>query len=399
MRKYPEILSEDVTIELAATKSIARFGDGEWRCAVGGGCTSQRADPALARELQNILLHPGECIVCLPNIFNGCPRKVSWIRYTEERYVKYCGAKVYGSAFITRPDNAPWIDRPDYWAKVRALWTGVDVVLVVGTAKDGGAEKKSITKEMIGADALSVTEVIGPRQHAYAEIDELERQICVATGEMTNGRILLCLGVTATVLAYRLAIQGFHAIDLGHIGMFMKHAGAYQFGADDVASFPYRQLLTTMHATQKWGNAGKSHAPEVELLAAAIDAKTILDYGCGTGSLAPAMKPRRVSLYDPGIPGSSMMPKPCELVVCTDVLEHIEPEKLKNVMRHIFDLTGKAAYFVISTRPAKAILPDGRNAHISLHDEAWWLAQLRAQGWNIRRHEMRKGLTVWAHKP
>lgn len=392
MRKYPEILSEDVTLDLAAFKSIARFGDGEWRCAVGGGCTSQRPDPALARELQNILLNPGQCVVCLPNIFNGCPRKVSWMRYTEERYVKYCGAKVYGSAFITRPDNAPWIDRPDYWAKVRGLWRGKHVVLVVG-------DKKSVTSEMIGDEAASIREVWGPRQHAYADIDRLMTETHLASGEVTDTTILLCLGATATVMAYRLELLGFHAIDLGHIGMFMKHAGAYQFGADDVASFPYRQLLTTMHQTQKWGNAGKSHAPVVEALAAAIDAKTILDYGCGTGSLAPAMKPRRVSQYDPGIPASSMMPKPCELVVCTDVLEHIEPEKLDNVMRHIFDLTGKAAYFVISTRPAKAILPDGRNAHISLHDEAWWLAKLRAQGWVIKRHEMRKGLDVWAYKP
>lgn len=387
MRKYPEILSEDLTIELAATKSIARYGDGEWRCAVGGGCTSQAADAALARELQNILLRPNDCVVCLPNIFNGCPRKVSWIRYTEERYVKYCGAKTYGSAFITRPDNAPWIDRPDYWERVRGLWRGVDIILVVG-------DKKSITTEMIGTEALSVREVIGPRQHAYAEIDRIEEEI-----GKTSARVLLCLGATATALAYRLSVKGIHAIDLGHIGMFMKHAGSYHYQQEDVASFAYRQLLTTMHATTSWGNAGKSHAPEVEALASAIDAKTILDYGCGTGSLAPAMKPRRVSLYDPGIPASSMMPKPCELVVCTDVLEHIEPEKLNNVMQHIFNLTGKAAYFVISTRPAKQFLPDGRNAHISLHDEAWWLAKLTALGWIVRRHEMRKGLNVWAYKP
>jgi hypothetical protein len=387
LKKYPAILSEDVTLEEASRVSIARFGDGEWRCAVGGGCTSQRPDVALSRELQHILLRPNGCLVCLPNVFNGCPRKVSWIRYTEERYVKYCGAKTYGSAFITRPDNAPWIDRPDYWERVHGLWRGAEIVLVVG-------DKKSITTEMIGTEALSVREVIGPRQHAYAEIDRIEEEI-----GPTNARVLLCLGATATVLAYRLSVKGIHAIDLGHIGMFMKHAGAYRYSQNDVASDDYRALLTKMHQSQSWGNAGKSHAPEVEALAKTIDAKTILDYGCGTNTLAGAMAPRRVSGYDPGIPERAMMPKPCELVVCTDVLEHIEPDKLDAVLDHIFNLTGKAAYFVISTRPAKAILPDGRNAHICLHDPEWWLAKLVAVGWVIARSEGRKGLNVWAYKP
>lgn len=386
-RKYPTILSEDVTLEHASRVSIARFGDGEWRCAIGGGCTSQRPDPNLARELQGILLRPAECLVCLPNVFNGCPRKESWIRYTEERYVKYCGAKTYGSAFITRPDNAPWIDRPDYWAKVRSLWTGVDVVLVVG-------DKKSVTTEMIGAAALSVREVLGPRQHAYAEIDRIETEI-----GRTSARVLLCLGTTATVLAYRLARKGLHAIDLGHIGMFMKHAGAYRYAQDDVASPGYRATLTAMHRREEWGIDGASHAPEVEAIAAAIDAKTILDYGCGRMTLAPKMAPRRVSGYDPGIPERASMPKPCELVVCTDVLEHVEPDKLDAVLDHIFNLTGKAAYFVISTRPARAILPDGRNAHICLHDPEWWLEKLTAVGWVIYKSEGRKAFNVWARKP
>jgi len=37
--------------------------------------------------------------------------------------------------------------------------------------------------------------------------------------------ILLCLGPTATVLAWRLAKRGKWALDLGHIGMFMKRLG------------------------------------------------------------------------------------------------------------------------------------------------------------------------------
>jgi len=395
-------MSEEATLANCQLKSIARFGDGEWRCAVGGGCTSQRADPSLAKELQAILKaeHEG-CMVGIPNPFHDdAPRRESWIRYTEPKFSSLLAGdkRAYWSSFITRPDNAPWIDTPTYWASVRDLWRGKHVVLVVGTEKDGPEpERKSLHLDMMG-DAASVETVLGPRQHAYEQADRLEREAYDAA-RRNGARVLLCLGTTATVLAWRLSRRGVHALDLGHIGMFMRHAGAYRHTQDDVTSPEYRALLTRMHRSQSWGNAGKSHAPEVEALATEVDAQTILDYGCGTGSLATAMAPRRrVSGYDPGT-DRYMMPKPCELVVCTDVLEHVEPAKLDAVLAHIFELTGKAAYFVISCRPAKAILPDGRNAHICLHEPEWWLDKLRWTGWDIRRSEGRKGLNVWAYKP
>ena len=390
MKKYPEILSEDLTLDIAATKSIARFGDGEWRCAVGGGCTSQRPDVALSRELQHILLRPNGCVVCLPNIFNGCPRKVSWMRYTEEKYVKYCGAKTYGSAFITRPDNAPWIDRPDYWARVHGLWRGAEIVLVSG-------DKKSITTDMIGTEALSVREVIGPRQHAYAEIDRIEEEI-----GKTSARVLLCLGTTATVLAYRLSVKGIHAIDLGHIGMFMKHAGAYRYGQDDLTSPAYRTQLELLHAKRRWGADGLKHAVAVRQLIDRYHPKTILDYGCGENRLALALAPIRVSGYDPGIPERATMPKPCELVVCTDVLEHVEPDKLTAVLDHLWRITGKVGYFVICTRAANALLPDGRNAHLSIHPADWWVTELEACGWagvEVIGDTGGKDVTILATKP
>lgn len=388
-RAYPAIISEDVTLECATHRSIARFGDGEWRCTVGGGCTSQRPDPKLARELQRILLRPGECLVCLPNVFNGCPRKESWIRYTEEKYVKYCGAKTYGSAFITRPDNAPWIDRPDYWERVRGLWRGADIILVVG-------DKKSITTEMIGTEALSVREVIGPRQHAYAEIDRIEEEI-----GQTSSRVLICLGTAATVLSFRLHAKGIHALDLGHIGMFMKHAGAYRYSEADLSSSAYRVQLQSMHNSRHWGADGAKHEWAVRKLIDQYQPKTILDYGCGENKLALALAPIRVSGYDPGISSRMAMPKPCELVVCTDVLEHVEPEKLTAVLDHIYRITGRVAYFVISTKSANAVLPDGRNAHLVVRPAEDWIRMLSVIGWNfpVPPAVAAKELTVIAEKP
>lgn len=384
---YPAILSEDATLDLCKTQSIARFGDGEWRCAVGGGCTSQRPEKKLAQELQSILAKPNGCTVALPNPFNGCPRRESWIRYTQPQYTQLLGAKTYGSAFITRPDNAPWIDRPDYWAKVRRLWEKVDIVLVVG-------DKKSITTEMIGDSALSVREVHGPRQHAYADIDRIEEEI-----GKTAARVLICLGATATALAHRLSRKGIHALDLGHLGMFARHAGAYRYAENDLTSEAYRGQLVELHKTRTWGADGAKHAPAVRELWAHYQPKTTLDYGCGENKLAESLKGEfRVSGYDPGISACAKMPKPCDMVVCTDVLEHVEPLKLDAVMDHIWRLTGRVGYFVISTKPANALLPDGRNAHLTIRTPEWWREAFAGKGWTIVKEHVGKDLTIVAEK-
>jgi len=52
-------------------------------------------------------------------------------------------------------------------------------------------------------------------------------------------------------------------------------------------------------------------------------------------------------------------------------LEHVEPDRLGNVLDHIRRLSGKGCYIVIATRPAAAILPDGRNAHLIVKDADW----------------------------
>jgi hypothetical protein len=67
------------------------------------------------------------------------------------------------------------------------------------------------------------------------------------------------------------------------------------------------------------------------------------------------------------------------MVVCTDVLEHIEPEHLDAVLRHVCSLAKKAVFLQIATRPAKKCLPDGRNAHLTVQSAEWWLAKIPAR--------------------
>jgi hypothetical protein len=378
--KYPHVITEARTLALLHDgHSIARFGDGELRLAIGKECTSQRRVPGLAEELRAMLQAPRNCLIGIPN-FAQTPKAENWTRYAGEQFTRLYGAKEYASSFITRPDSAPWIDTPEYWAEVRRLWAGRDVILVRG-------DEKSITPAMLDGSAASVRIVDGPRQHAYADIDAIEKAILKAAGDVAQQLhsaplVILCLGATATALAYRLAQKpGLQAVDLGHIGMFMRHAGAYRYLAGDLVSADYREQLEILHSSaRKWGTDGAKHAEKVLQLVDELGAKTILDYGCGKGRLAEAIAPVRVQGYDPGIPERAGMPKPCDLVVCTDVLEHVEPDRLPAVLDHIGRLAGKAAYLVISTREALAMLPDGRNAHLIVRPGCWWVNVCRAMG-------------------
>jgi hypothetical protein len=220
---YPRVLSERDT--LAAVREglgLARYGDGEIKLARGRDAKSQHGDPVLAKALARILIAPpNNCLVCIPNVASPTPKAAFWTPYGEKQVARlYDPHRVYGSSFITRPDSAPWIDTPDYWAAMIDTWRGLDVVLVRGSSK-------SLTAADLGA-AKSVREMVVSRQHAWDDYGEL---LATLMGE--SRRVILCLGATATVLAWELAAYGVQALDLGHVGMFLRKEGRF-----DRESFP-----------------------------------------------------------------------------------------------------------------------------------------------------------------
>lgn len=209
MTSYPTVVGESETLDLVLSgRSLARYGDGELKMADHvAGIKSQAADPALSDRLRIILQTSGECLVGIPNIRSDTPKAEHWGRYMRFGTLLVAGRR-YASSFVTRPDSAPWINTAEYWDRVESLWRDRDVTLVRGSSKSLTAE------DLIGA--RSVTEILAPRQHAWGSYQQLLDRIG------TPARALLCLGPTATVMAVDLCAKGVHAIDLGHIGMFLR---------------------------------------------------------------------------------------------------------------------------------------------------------------------------------
>lgn len=161
----------------------------------------------------------------------------------------------------------------------------------------------------------------------------------------------------------------------------------------------YAAQLSQMHSTGKFnGASGRKHLSTISYLVGKVGVKSILDYGSGVDSFVTIAEVSVVD-YDPAVPGKDALPASADLVICTDVLEHIEPDKLQDVLAHIHSLTIKMCFVVIATRPADKRLPDGRNAHLIIDNAAWWVAQLRAFHWSLWIHNLDDGqIVIWLRK-
>ena len=145
----------------------------------------------------------------------------------------------------------------------------------------------------------------------------------------------------------------------------------------------YQKLNHELHAAEPTFGGQKrvvALLPVIVDLARVNKLKSVLDYGCGKGDLKPLLVKHAPQLdvreYDPAVPGKIQMPQPADIVCCLDVMEHIEPEFLEDVLQHIRGLTIHCCVMRVSLRPAQKILADGRNAHLILEKPEWWTGKI-----------------------
>ncbi len=214
--EYPFVFDEHKTLlAILDGKSIARFGDGEIKLMLGKDCVSQKKNIFLGGELSRVLNdHNPNCIIGIPNIRDDTPNIEFWGKYRDDKYSRFYSQNIqYYSSFITRPDNAPWINTAEYWDEVKKLWAGKRILLVTGG-------RSSALRDDTMPEAKDVFTLFGPETDAYERIDGLQIRIEGMAKDFDS--VILCLGATATCLAYRLSRNGIHALDLGHIGMFYR---------------------------------------------------------------------------------------------------------------------------------------------------------------------------------
>jgi len=140
----------------------------------------------------------------------------------------------------------------------------------------------------------------------------------------------------------------------------------------ELISADLRGLNARLHKDNLWyGVGGGRHAGVVLNLSKALATTSILDYGCGKGYLAKAL-PFPIWEYDPAIPGKDEAPRAADIVVCTDVLEHVEDGKVQYVLGDLRRCLRRTGYFVIHLGPAGKTYADGRNTHLTQRGQTWW---------------------------
>lgn len=139
----------------------------------------------------------------------------------------------------------------------------------------------------------------------------------------------------------------------------------------------YREMNKQLHEDKpSYGISGGKHAPFIVEMCKQSKSKTVLDYGCGKGQLKEVITNSTPFLtvyeYDPAIEGKDSPPQPQDVVYCGDVLEHIEPEYIDEVLEDINRCSKVMSILYIDTAPAQKTLSDGRNAHLIQEKMPWW---------------------------
>ncbi|MDR0220515.1 MAG: GT-D fold domain-containing protein [Lachnospiraceae bacterium] len=231
--KIPSIVLPRVaTIEETCEKlmegnvSMSRYGDGEFEIVFGTSkALFQNDNELLAKRLRDILLtNQKNHIVAISNNY-GCmmghtPHNKAVIRYymtpqkRQQHYEVLDMQKQYYNNYVTRVyavyGNEKLADVELVLTKLKSLWRGKDILLL-----EGWQTRSGVGNDLF-AEAASVERILGPAKNSFDAYDEL----LAAALERGKGKlILLALGPAATVMAYDLAVQGYWALDIGHLDM------------------------------------------------------------------------------------------------------------------------------------------------------------------------------------
>ena len=116
-----------------------------------------------------------------------------------------------------------------------------------------------------------------------------------------------------------------------------------------------------------------------------VNPVNVLDFGCGKGwqytrqNMHEYWGIEKPVLYDPYVAKYNKLAgyrnRYFDLVLCVDVMEHIQEDKVDEVLEDLFN-SGRHIFLTITCYPATQILPNGKNAHYTVKEPSWWNEKL-----------------------
>lgn len=216
-KEFPQVLSTRETIKkIKEGISIIRFGDGELALLLGKSIVYQEKDVLLKKRLRSILSKPKENIlICLPefnakhnntkNIIGDYNFWESYWFFNFDCIKKYIHKQiVYGNTSFSRVNV--FMENPIQ--DIKDIWDQKEIVFVYSEKGRFNVEHE------LFSNILEYTEIFIPERNAYREYDRILTE-CLKQDKRKI--FMVAAGPTATVLCYDLAMDGYQAIDIGHI--------------------------------------------------------------------------------------------------------------------------------------------------------------------------------------
>lgn len=214
----PQIMSLEETIRLIVHehKSIARFGDGEFGLMFGDSrWRFQRTDERLALRLRQVVTADApDVLIGLNNFYGDLSHRTMQDADGIRSYITPAiraqhmelinTRRIYANACISRATSRDMVKLQ------KEIWNDKDCVFIEGRQ----------TRMGVGNDLFdntrSIQRILCPAENAYDRYDEILAETKKLSASKT---LLIALGPTASVLAYDLALAGYHAIDIGHVDL------------------------------------------------------------------------------------------------------------------------------------------------------------------------------------
>lgn len=139
----------------------------------------------------------------------------------------------------------------------------------------------------------------------------------------------------------------------------------------------YAAMYSQIHSSNSsYGSTSIDFLNEARVIIDYLQPKSVLDFGCGKGALLNKLQELYPNIlfygYDPSIKGKEIIPvEKVDLVINTDVLEHIPENIIPNVLKKMSSLSDNV-FFALHHALATAILPNGENAHITVKPKEWY---------------------------
>lgn len=199
---------------------MCRFGDGEFLLMDERNIPYQLASKKLSKRLKEILSsNENNILIGIPSILYKSKQALfDWQKVFWRNNAKYCLEKLdkhinfentYCAAELTLYTSYyKKMNFENYFDKLKSIWTNKDIAVISG---DTIFENLQFN---IFETAKTIEYQNAPLKNAFDEYDQILEE---ALKIEKNKLIIIILGPTATVLAYDLALQGYQALDLGHV--------------------------------------------------------------------------------------------------------------------------------------------------------------------------------------